>query len=91
MFFYIDRYLKEPFRNIEDVISKVVNPLDVREKIASRFGLKMPEFNEERVVGSQTSTPTNTTPTTPSTPIIEITDESLPEDTFTLTSRTTAM
>ena len=55
------------FQRIEDdVIAHAHDPSKVREKIATRFGLKMPEYvNEEKIVRKRSSSISSISSLTP--------------------------
>jgi len=44
--FYVDNLLDIPFKTIEDVITRTYNPIYVRQSIAERFALTLPEDRE---------------------------------------------
>jgi len=41
--FYVDNLLDIPFKKIEDIITRACNPIYVRQSIAERFALILPE------------------------------------------------
>lgn len=50
--FYIDNLLDISFKKIEDIITRAYNPIYVRQSIAKRFALILPEDHEYVNVGT---------------------------------------
>jgi len=47
--YYIDKLLEEPFQQIENVMSNAYNPISIRQMIADRFALALPEHLHEQI------------------------------------------
>jgi hypothetical protein len=64
--FYIDNLLDISFKQIEDIITRASNPIYVRQSIAERFALVLPEDHDRtRVRKRRSSWDTSSTSSTP--------------------------